>query len=239
MIASGILQVGDELAERARTGDHADGQPRDRARRGAAAGRRGHRPGLAGRAHTRRQGRCRCRRPAHRRHQPDLDQRLQSRCRCMPPACSSRRRSWRTRPGISAPTTSGASRIRSRAQELACNDPVRFLICDREFHLTIYYASPQPAARRLRRRSLHLHARPSPHRHGQAGRHRKEPRGPPLHRQGAEDAQSGSGRGRFRQPHPAHPRHQPRGRRRRRARPPRTPALRVRLLPPAKRKLPA
>ncbi len=26
------------------------------------------------------------------------------------------------------------------AQELACNDPVRFLICDREFHLTIYYA---------------------------------------------------------------------------------------------------
>lgn len=27
------------------------------------------------------------------------------------------------------------------AQALACNDPVRFLICDREFHLTIYYAS--------------------------------------------------------------------------------------------------
>lgn len=27
------------------------------------------------------------------------------------------------------------------AQEAACNDPVRFLICDREFHLTIYYAS--------------------------------------------------------------------------------------------------
>jgi DNA-binding FadR family transcriptional regulator len=27
------------------------------------------------------------------------------------------------------------------AQELACNDPVRFLICDREFHLTIYHAS--------------------------------------------------------------------------------------------------
>jgi DNA-binding FadR family transcriptional regulator len=26
------------------------------------------------------------------------------------------------------------------AQEQACNDPVRFLICDREFHLTIYYA---------------------------------------------------------------------------------------------------
>lgn len=26
------------------------------------------------------------------------------------------------------------------AQELACDDPVRFLICDREFHLTIYYA---------------------------------------------------------------------------------------------------
>jgi DNA-binding FadR family transcriptional regulator len=26
------------------------------------------------------------------------------------------------------------------AQELARNDPVRFLICDREFHLTIYYA---------------------------------------------------------------------------------------------------
>ncbi|WP_245443853.1 FadR/GntR family transcriptional regulator [Mesorhizobium sp. DCY119] len=26
------------------------------------------------------------------------------------------------------------------AQQLACNDPVRFLICDREFHLTIYYA---------------------------------------------------------------------------------------------------
>ncbi len=26
------------------------------------------------------------------------------------------------------------------AQKLACNDPVRFLICDREFHLTIYYA---------------------------------------------------------------------------------------------------
>ncbi len=25
---------------------------------------------------------------------------------------------------------------------MACNDPVRFLICDREFHLTIYYASP-------------------------------------------------------------------------------------------------
>jgi DNA-binding FadR family transcriptional regulator len=29
-----------------------------------------------------------------------------------------------------------------RAQELASSDPVRFLICDREFHLTIYYASP-------------------------------------------------------------------------------------------------
>lgn len=27
------------------------------------------------------------------------------------------------------------------AQEAACADPVRFLICDREFHLTIYYAS--------------------------------------------------------------------------------------------------
>lgn len=27
------------------------------------------------------------------------------------------------------------------AQALACNDPMRFLICDREFHLTIYYAS--------------------------------------------------------------------------------------------------
>ena len=27
------------------------------------------------------------------------------------------------------------------AQQLAWNDPVRFLICDREFHLTIYYAS--------------------------------------------------------------------------------------------------
>lgn len=27
------------------------------------------------------------------------------------------------------------------AQEAACDDPVRFLICDREFHLTIYYAS--------------------------------------------------------------------------------------------------
>jgi DNA-binding FadR family transcriptional regulator len=27
------------------------------------------------------------------------------------------------------------------AQEQAFNDPVRFLICDREFHLTIYYAS--------------------------------------------------------------------------------------------------
>ena len=27
-----------------------------------------------------------------------------------------------------------------RAQELAISDPVRFLICDREFHLTIYYA---------------------------------------------------------------------------------------------------
>jgi DNA-binding FadR family transcriptional regulator len=27
------------------------------------------------------------------------------------------------------------------AQEEALNDPVRFLICDREFHLTIYYAS--------------------------------------------------------------------------------------------------
>ena len=27
------------------------------------------------------------------------------------------------------------------AQQAACNDPVRFLICDREFHLTIYYAS--------------------------------------------------------------------------------------------------
>jgi DNA-binding FadR family transcriptional regulator len=29
-----------------------------------------------------------------------------------------------------------------RAQELAISDPVRFLICDREFHLTIYYACP-------------------------------------------------------------------------------------------------
>lgn len=28
------------------------------------------------------------------------------------------------------------------AQQMACDDPVRFLICDREFHLTIYYASP-------------------------------------------------------------------------------------------------
>ncbi|MDQ0391883.1 FadR/GntR family transcriptional regulator [Labrys monachus] len=28
-----------------------------------------------------------------------------------------------------------------KAQELAFADPVRFLICDREFHLTIYYAS--------------------------------------------------------------------------------------------------
>ena len=28
------------------------------------------------------------------------------------------------------------------AQEAACHDPVRFLICDREFHLTIYYACP-------------------------------------------------------------------------------------------------
>jgi DNA-binding GntR family transcriptional regulator len=27
------------------------------------------------------------------------------------------------------------------AQRLATNDPVRFLMCDREFHLTIYYAS--------------------------------------------------------------------------------------------------
>lgn len=27
-------------------------------------------------------------------------------------------------------------------QEAACDDPVRFLICDREFHLTIYYACP-------------------------------------------------------------------------------------------------
>lgn len=27
------------------------------------------------------------------------------------------------------------------AQERAFNDPVRFLICDREFHLTIHYAS--------------------------------------------------------------------------------------------------
>lgn len=27
------------------------------------------------------------------------------------------------------------------AQAAACNDPVRFMICDREFHLTIYYAS--------------------------------------------------------------------------------------------------
>ncbi len=27
------------------------------------------------------------------------------------------------------------------AQQAACADPVRFLICDREFHLTIYYAS--------------------------------------------------------------------------------------------------
>jgi DNA-binding FadR family transcriptional regulator len=26
------------------------------------------------------------------------------------------------------------------AQEAACDDPMRFLICDREFHLTIYYA---------------------------------------------------------------------------------------------------
>lgn len=26
-------------------------------------------------------------------------------------------------------------------QRVACNDPVRFLICDREFHLTIYYAA--------------------------------------------------------------------------------------------------
>jgi DNA-binding FadR family transcriptional regulator len=28
------------------------------------------------------------------------------------------------------------------AQQAACDDPVRFLICDREFHLTIYYACP-------------------------------------------------------------------------------------------------
>jgi DNA-binding FadR family transcriptional regulator len=27
-------------------------------------------------------------------------------------------------------------------QKAACDDPVRFLICDREFHLTIYYACP-------------------------------------------------------------------------------------------------
>ncbi|MGA2058435.1 MAG: FCD domain-containing protein [Bradyrhizobium sp.] len=27
------------------------------------------------------------------------------------------------------------------AQQLASNDPVRFLICDREFHLTVYYAT--------------------------------------------------------------------------------------------------
>ena len=30
------------------------------------------------------------------------------------------------------------------AQKRTLDDPVRFLICDREFHIAIYHASPQP-----------------------------------------------------------------------------------------------
>ena len=42
---------------------------------------------------------------------------------------------------ISAPRTSGGWRIRSSRRRRPATIPVRFLICDREFHLTIYYAS--------------------------------------------------------------------------------------------------
>lgn len=74
------------------------------------------------------------------------------------------------------------------AQEQACDDPVRFLICDREFHLTIYYA----CSNRLL-----------------AGGDREGPRGPSLHRPRAEDAQPRRRRGGVLRAYPADPRREP------------------------------
>ena len=93
------------------------------------------------------------------------------------------------------------------AQQMACNDPVRFLICDREFHLTIYYASPN---RLLADFVVDLYTYMLDHRRiamATAGRHRKEPRGSPIHRSCAENAQSRCGIGGLRRAYPAHPRY--------------------------------
>ena len=59
-------------------------------------------------------------------------------------------------------------------QKQTMRDPVHFLICDREFHLAIYRSCRQSAARGFRHRSLHVHARPSPDRCLAARRDREE-----------------------------------------------------------------
>ena len=59
-------------------------------------------------------------------------------------------------------------------QKQTMRDPVHFLICDREFHITIYRSSGNPLARGLRDRPLCVHARPQEGRRLAARRDREE-----------------------------------------------------------------
>ena len=95
------------------------------------------------------------------------------------------------------------------AQEQACDDLVRFLICDREFHLTIYYACANRLLADFVVDLYYLHAGPPGHRDGAAGGDREGPRGPSLHRPRAEDAQPRRRRGGVLRAYPADPRREP------------------------------
>ena len=78
-------------------------------------------------------------------------------------------------------------------QKQTTRDPVHFLICDREFHITIYRSSGNPFARRLRDRPLCVHARPQEGRSLAARRHREELSRPCRDLRGAEGARSSGG----------------------------------------------
>ena len=106
-------------------------------------------------------------------------------------------------------------------QKQTMRDPVHFLICDREFHLTIYRSLRQPVARGLCHRSLYVHARPPQDRCLSARRDREELSRSCRDLQRSERPRSAGGDRRNRsayRPHLRDNRRDPRGRHRSRRR---------------------
>ena len=104
-------------------------------------------------------------------------------------------------------TADRARRLARRRSEAAIDDPVRFLISDREFHVAIYRSSAQPAAGRFRHRPLRLHDGPAPRRGGRARAPSPRASRPPGHLRALRARDPRRAVRGFRGPHRAHLRH--------------------------------